>query len=67
MFTLTIKTDNAAFRAEDDDGSHLEATQAEVARIPREVAALIVRGITSQGVRDGNGNKVGSFSLEIDD
>lgn len=53
-FTLTIETDNAAFR---DDPS-------EVARILREVARKIQHEGKDYGtIMDVNGNKVGEFSF----
>ena len=54
MFTLTIKTDNAAF-------ADLET---EVARILRDAARRIEGGETDGKLRDANGNTVGRFDLE---
>lgn len=56
MFTLTIKTDNAAFD-EGDKGL-------EVARILRELAnRLETQSQTSGTLRDANGNTVGTWKL----
>lgn len=58
MFTMTFKTENAAFA----DGD----MAAEVARILKEVAAQIEFGAQMSGtVRDANGNRVGTYELEI--
>ena len=58
MFTLTINTDNAAF--EYGEG-------AEVARILRETAALILATRAASGkLRDANGNTVGEFRYSDD-
>ncbi len=62
-FTLTIKTDNAAFSNDDGEDSD-DAKRAECARILREVADLLDNGSQeSAGVYDVNGNKVGKWSL----
>lgn len=54
MFTLTFRTDNAAF---DENAAYETAeTLAGVARQLRE-------GATSGVVRDYNGNKIGAWSL----
>jgi len=52
MFTLKIKTDNAAFDG-DRDG--------EVARILRDVADSIKVGADLGVIRDINGNNVGEY------
>lgn len=58
MFRLSFKTENAAF--EDD-------CRAECARILREAADALERD-SEQGVnRDANGNRVGEWSLEVED
>ena len=55
MFTLKIKTDNAAF---------VENKGAEVARIMRELAKRIEETEKDNGyVLDINGNTVGTFKL----
>lgn len=56
-FRLTIKTDNAVF---DDDSN------AELARILREVARKLDDGVGCGNLRDGNGNVVGDFGSRID-
>jgi len=57
MFTLKIATDNAAFA--DGNGP------AELARILRAVADRLESDLynRTEAVRDGNGNKVGSFEV----
>lgn len=58
MFTLTIKTDNAAF-SEDDGGP-----ETEIARILRNVADELEAGVTTnKSLRDYNGNTVGEWRL----
>lgn len=54
MFTMTLKTDNAAFEG--------EALKHEVARILREVANLVEGGAGVGICRDINGNRVGNFN-----
>lgn len=64
MFTLKIKTDNAAFRDDtDDEGADTGAAACEVARILREVAGRLENDATSGSCLDCNGNTVGSFTL----
>lgn len=53
MFTLKISTANAAF---DDE-------TLELSRILRDVARRLDRGDRIGGLRDINGNVVGSFNL----
>ena len=55
MFTLEIKTDNAAFG---DGDSHTDCA-AEVARILRELADKLDNLQPSGTVRDSKGNTVG--------
>ncbi len=55
MFTLTIRTDNAAFR--DDYNT-------EIARILEEVADRVRDGAISGACRDVNGNTVGGFGFD---
>lgn len=54
MFVLDIRTDNDAF---------LEHPEIEIARILRQTSYRIEEGEKSGKLRDGNGNKVGSFKL----
>lgn len=67
MFTLSIKTDNAAFTDEsargDETPLHDSARREEVARILREVAKAIANGTTGGPIHDINGNKCGRFDL----
>lgn len=56
MFTLSIKTGNDAFEG--------GAGRQEVARILRETAERVERGIAEGPVRDVNGNTVGGFVFE---
>lgn len=55
MFSLRIKTNNAAFA--EDDKAH------EVARALREVADKLDAGHDSATIRDSNGNTVGNWEL----
>lgn len=59
--TLDIRTDNAAFQ-----GDH-EADSTECARILRDIASKLDRGDRGGPVRDCNGNRVGSWTLERED
>lgn len=66
LFKVEIKTDNAAFHADDrdDDGHDSAACGAELARILRELARGIEDGIAEDdggNVRDVNGNTVGKW------
>jgi hypothetical protein len=54
MFTLRIKTDNAAFG---------DQPEYELARILAEVASEVGGGVTNGIVHDDNGNRVGTFKL----
>ena len=54
MFTLKIKTENAAFS---DDRN------AEIARILREVAEQLETHTMTGSCRDYNGNRVGEFKF----
>jgi len=56
-FRLTIKTENAAFE---------DNPIGEVARILKDAARRVEGGETSGGLRDANGNTVGSFSADWD-
>lgn len=55
MFSLAIKTDNAAFG---------EYAQDEVARILREAAYAVLARRQNGVLLDINGNTVGTFSFE---
>jgi hypothetical protein len=57
MFTLTIRTDNAAF---DDD------PVPELVKLLAEVAAKLEAGTRDSTVRDLNGNTVGEYRLTPD-
>lgn len=56
MFTLTIRTENAAF----DDG---EGGRQEIARLLRLAADALERGTWGAPLRDYNGNQCGRFDL----
>jgi len=59
MYTLSIKTDNAAF--EDDPGY-------EIARILRQVADRVECGEEGDIIlRDVNGNRVGMAGFKVED
>jgi hypothetical protein len=60
VFTVTIKTDNAAFGESDEEKAQ------EVARILRGLANDLefVFPDGNRGLYDYNGNRVGSFTLE---
>ncbi len=55
MFTLQIRTDNAAF-----DGGNAPS---EVARILRDTATVIEGGQSIVTLRDVNGNRVGQAAM----
>jgi hypothetical protein len=58
MFTLSIKTDNAAFEASEND------KVLEISRILRRLADdLDDNGSTTGTLRDYNGNSVGKYEL----
>lgn len=59
MFTIEIETGNAAFGVDD------EARNAEVARILRAIARLLIRDRTDGACRDANGNRVGYYGFDI--
>ena len=67
MFTLSIKTDGAAFSDDsvgpDDCGREI-GRRNEVARILREVADRMDNGDDCGLTMDYNGNKVGRFTLD---
>lgn len=71
MFTLTIKTGNAAFRddsaADEDYADHTDAAMRECARILREAAKHLENGADHRNLIDANGNKVGVYTLVMDD
>jgi hypothetical protein len=56
-FKLKIATDNAAFAEDGNDGKN------ELARILREIAEKLESGYDCGSARDGNGNKVGEWSV----
>jgi hypothetical protein len=64
MFTLVIKTDNAAFGG-NDDGYASEECRQEIARILQEVSSNVLAGDMCESVRDVNGNTVGSHTLDL--
>ena len=65
MFSLDIKTDNAAFG---NEGEHTaQSVASEVARILRELAQDIENGGDGGALMDVNGNKVGRYRLEWED
>lgn len=55
-FRMEFNVDNAAF----DEGGRVH----ETARILREVAGRLESGDLDGVVRDGNGNRTGSYSLD---
>ena len=55
MFSLKLKTDNAAF----SDGNK----SYEISRILREIADKIEDGNTEGSIRDINGNRIGEFKI----
>lgn len=57
MFTIKIKTDNAAFEP---------SAHEEIARILFEVRNRIKSGEGAGTIRDINGNKVGCFTLKLE-
>ena len=62
MFSLTMKTGNAAFQ-EDNGEATPEALGAEIARILRDVAEHAENGATSGPCLDVNGNLVGEWEV----
>jgi hypothetical protein len=60
MFTLTIKTDNAAFSDEEGGPGY------EIARLLRKAADQVEQGETGRPIFDINGNRVGEFALNTD-
>lgn len=56
LFKLEVRCDNAAF--------HDPAPNFELARILARVSHDLDNGIERGGIRDENGNLVGSYSLE---
>lgn len=68
MFTLKIRTDNAAFNDDDaKEGGSPAAMGAELARILRDVACMIEDGMGPEPEdgteRDANGNTVCGWSF----
>jgi hypothetical protein len=70
QITIGIRTENAAFGAQDEpeDGTERDETEAraEVARILRHAAKLIEDGSDGAPLHDSNGNAVGSFDIDDD-
>jgi hypothetical protein len=66
-FTLTFKTDNAAFR-DDDDALRYDKVAAMLVEVASKVADRAPRAaaLIEVYVRDENGNRVGSFIIEED-
>lgn len=63
MFTLTIKTGNAAYR--DDEGNfNRDIAVAEIARQMTLVLEQLKHGYDGKGIIDINGNRVGEWELE---
>lgn len=63
MCKIEFRTDNAAFREEDEDGGDRLCFD-EVATVVRGIADKIADGFTSGPVMDTNGNCVGDWSLD---
>lgn len=57
-FTITIKTDNAAF---DDDYLIPELDRILTEKVLRNLGVAITRPGQTQSILDSNGNRVGSF------
>lgn len=68
MFTLKIKTGNAAFHSDefqDENGNNcLDPYACELRRLLDEVAKQLARGYTDGTLIDINGNRVGEWSLD---
>ena len=64
-FTLTLRTENAAFRDADCDGEtdpfHDYAARQQIALILRDAAKHIENGNNNRKLMDSNGNTVGRF------
>lgn len=56
-FVLEFDCENAAFEAD---------SNAESARILRQVATALENGRVDGPIFDGNGNRVGTFALNVD-
>jgi hypothetical protein len=72
MFTLTLKTDNAAFcdeSANDEDRNDGAACGGELARILSDLAGEVANGGVEDGdrfpLRDSNGNRVGEATYTV--
>lgn len=65
MFSLWIKTDNAAF-CDDDGKATAEARGRETARILRQLAAGVEQGGTAGAAYDLNGNRIGEWGFDED-
>ena len=68
MFTVKIRTGNAAFRSDefqDEDGNNcLDPCSCELRRLLDDVKKQLVRGYTDGTLIDINGNRVGEWSLD---
>ena len=68
MFTLKIKTGNAAFHSDefqDENGNNrLDPYACELRRLLDEVAKQLVCSCTDGKLMDINGNRVGEWSLD---
>lgn len=66
MMNISFSTDNAAFWYDDDCA---EFNGGEVARILRAIADYVEMGVsdgnTEKNIRDANGNKIGTWNLDI--
>jgi hypothetical protein len=61
MFELRFETGKAVFHEDDD------AMADEVSRILQTTANYVKAGATEGGVRDWNGNTIGSWKLQEED
>ena len=61
-FNLRITCENAAFFDEEN-----RFNPWEVARILNHVAKLVQEGVDTRSIHDLNGNKVGEWSLTVED
>ena len=60
-FTMQFNCDNAAFYDQDEDFD-----SSEVVRILTDVRRKVASGEVTGNIRDINGNRVGSWELDID-
>ena len=64
MFTITIETENAAFRNPYTGEEDPYSREMELTRIIREqILPLLENGITERGLYDLNGNRVGRMEI----